>query len=528
MNSLPEDPDQFLEECAHERELLRTLKTPKSFLEERMERDLEHEILRAVTKSKFTNLNLAQISRSYGVPIDVVERVAEYVSEEYLGQDYESIEFHNFVKQIAKIEETIQDPGLRDWKIQALARKAKRSYRDLMQCYNKALVNQDAVEPMSMREFRKNSATEVEWLIPGWLPRGTCALLHGDGGTGKTLFAYGLARAIAYGEPWNGYEVQQGNVLLIQCDEPEIVLRNRMDLFQFGNDAPLAILPEWQVEAIPRLANYLENERPSFVLIDSLSAINTGTMFSENDTEYARPILQLTKLCSRFNTTVLLIHHSNAAGQARGTRAIHNSASEVWGLKVGENQQERILTVNKTRLGRAPGAYKFGFDEDDYSFTYIGDATDHEGASVTQEEKIRLWLYQDDNRGIPYTSREIAEFCGIGSGATRRALHELWSKGVVSRRPSQTDKRGYTYASPAAPRQGAIALEPRRIDTEPPPQLLRDKLAPGMLCEDSTGQMGVIDSVVGDRVVATFPGGKKRDFPCDLLTYPQLEQEQEV
>ena len=526
MNSLPDDPDQFLEECDHERELLRALKTPKSLLEKRMEREIQVDILRALAKSENPAIALAQVARSSNLPLDVIMGAAQPLAQTHLGYDLEAMEFQSCVREIAHIEEAIQDPGFRDWKIQALAKRYKRSPRDLMQCYNRALVNQNPVEPMTMREFRKNSATEVEWLIPGWLPRGTCALLHGDGGTGKTLMAYGIMRAIVYGEPWNGYEVQQGSALLIQCDEPQIVLRNRMDLFQIGNDAPVGILPDWQVEAIPRLAVFLERERPSFVVIDSLSAINSSTLFSENDTEYARPILQLTKLCSQFNTTILLIHHSNASGQARGTRAIHNSASEVWGLKVGETPQERILTVNKTRLGRAPGSYKFGFDEDDFSFNYIGDAADHEGASVTQEEKIRLWLYQEDSRGIPYTPSEVAEFCGIATASTRRALHELSSKGVLIKKPSQTNRRGVTYSSPAVPKQGAIDLEPQRTDTEPPPQLLSDKLAPGMWCQDSNGQMGVIDSIVGDRVVATFPGGKKRDFPTDLLTYPQLAQEQ--
>jgi archaellum biogenesis ATPase FlaH len=433
---------------------------------ETLEQDLEKQVMGAVAHSRYLKLNIAQIARAYGVPPEVVGDIAEQLTQKYFGHDLESLEFQKVVKQIARIEETISDPGLRDWKIQALAKKCKRSYRDLMQCYNKALVNQNPVEPMSLREFRQNSSTEVEWLIPGWLPLGTCALLHGDGGTGKTLMAYGLARAIAYGEPWNGYETRQGKVLLIQCDEPQIVLRNRMDLFQIGDDAPLGILPDWQVEAIPRLATYLETERPSLVVIDSLSAINTSTIFSENDTEYARPILQLTKLCSQFNTTMVLIHHSNAAGQARGTRAIHNSASEVWGLKVADNQKDRILTVNKTRLGRAPGSYRFEFDEDDYSFTYVGDLDDAEGNGATQEEKIRIWLYEEENRGIPYTSREIREKCAIPAPATRRALLELWSKGVVQRRPSRTDKRGFVYFSPPAEQSELINLA--RYKTDPP------------------------------------------------------------
>lgn len=400
------------------------------------------------TSREMARMQISQVAKNYQVPFELAEQIAASLVKSHFGVDVDAADFAQIVRQVAEIEGSITNEGLRLWKLQGLARRAKRTYKELMECYNKDLLNQQSLQPMSLLDLRSRTETETPWLIPGWLAQGTNLLLFGDGGAGKTLLAYEWLRAIAMGESWNGYQVKSGNCLLVQCDEPEIVLRNRMDLLQLPDDAPLAVVTDWSLDAIARLRAYVEQSRPVFILIDSLSAVNASSIFSENDMEYARPILQLTKLCSEFQTTLCLIHHSNAIGRARGTRAIHNSVSEVWGLFGGETPAERILEVQKTRLGRAPGRYKFEFSEDDLGFDYRGHADDTDGASVTQEEKIRLWLYQDENRAIPFAPIEVAEACAISQPSTRKALQELWSKGLIGRKPSKSGRRGYLYSSP--------------------------------------------------------------------------------
>lgn len=420
--------------------------------------------LRAPNRA-FTKAQIAQVARSRQIPLEVAEDIAAALFQEVSGLDLEHVDFNSLIKQIAEIEASVADQGLRLYKLQSLAKRHKRSYREIMECFNKALLNQQPIKPISLAQLRAKTETDTPWLIPGWLPQGTNLLFYGDGGTGKTLLAYQWLESIVTGNSWNGYQVQQGRALLVQCDEPEIVLRSRMDLLQLSDDAPLDILTDWTLDAIPRLRTYIEQQKPAFILIDSLSAVNKSSLFSENDMEYARPILQLTQLCSEFGVTICLIHHSNAAGQARGTRAIHNSVSEVWGLAHAETAGERILTVQKTRLGRAPGRYRFLFDEDSHGFSYLGHADDEDGAHVTQEEKIRLWLQQDDNRGVAYAPVEISQSCSISQPSTRKALQELWSKGVISRRPSSTrGHRGYLYF---APQPQLLSCDPAILPADP-------------------------------------------------------------
>lgn len=406
---------------------------------------LEEEILLAL-QSPYPRLELAKVARWNQVNPELIEQVAQSLLKRRTGQDLEKLEFESVIGQLQKLELEEPDAGLREWKLQAIARRVKRTPRQLMDAYNKALCQQKPVKPMTVKEFREKQEQEVTWLVQGWIPKGSTLLLHADGGVGKTLFAYQILESVLSGSPWNGYQVHQGNCLLVQVDEPELVTAERIDIRGIRDDAPLGILSEWQVEQMANLEATIEATKPSFVIVDSLTAINRHCIFSENDTEYARPILQLAAIASKHNCTILIVHHSNADGNARGTRAIHNSVSEVWGMSVADGG-DRLLRVQKTRLGRPPGRYKFAFDDDDFSFHYQGEDSGEEAeATATHEDRVRLWLHEDDRRGIRYTTLEVAEFLAMTKHCARRACYELWAKGLIKRvRPK--GERTYLYYS---------------------------------------------------------------------------------
>jgi hypothetical protein len=412
-------------------------------LREAAETELKGDILSASLRSSTPSAALARVARLHGIPVDLVNEVANTLLREK-GLDLETEEFGKAIAEVRDIEETIHDQGLREWKIQALARRYRRTPVQLMACYEKALVNQASLAPLTLSEFREQHSTDIEWLIPGWIPRATTLLLHADGGVGKTLFAYQLMESVLKGRPWNGYHVEKGSCLLVQCDEPGIVTAERIEIRGIGENLPLRILTNWQAENLPRLADYIQREKPDLIIIDSLTTINKACTFSENDTEYARPLLHLRDLANDYGATVIVIHHSNASGSARGTRAIHNSVSEVWSLRRGETLNERHLKVEKTRLGRPPGDYLFRFDDTDFTFTYLGEGEDNGDKDRDSPTEERVRLYLSENAGTAYAAEELSELLSISKNTARKVARELWAKGLCKRKriPPQ---RFYSY-----------------------------------------------------------------------------------
>jgi archaellum biogenesis ATPase FlaH len=298
---------------------------PPDPLREKAERELEQDILSAVSNSRFSQVSLAQIARYNSIPIDVVEAIAQQLSSDYLGRDLERLEFESISKQIQKIEAEEEDPGIRDWKLTRLAKRHGTNRRSMMECYNKSLASASMVKAKPIGQFLdEHLQDEIAYLLHGWIPQGITLMLHGDGGAGKTLLAYKLMAAVLKGQAWNGYQCSQSHTLLVQVDEPEIITAERIDIRGIPRSAPLHVLSDWQVEQMISLdLEAAKMPRNSLIIIDSITAINRNCYFSENDTEYARPILQIRDIARKDGHTVILIHHSNADGNARGTRAIH-------------------------------------------------------------------------------------------------------------------------------------------------------------------------------------------------------------
>jgi RecA-family ATPase len=64
---------------------------------------------------------------------------------------------------------------------------------------------------------RKTSDTRPPYLIEGILPRGGCAVVHGDRGA-RTALTFDLMMHIALGSPYRGRAVSQGAVVYVGID----------------------------------------------------------------------------------------------------------------------------------------------------------------------------------------------------------------------------------------------------------------------------------------------------------------------
>jgi DNA-binding MarR family transcriptional regulator len=430
----------------------RAEKTHWDGVERNFQRSFEEQIVEAgLEQVKDLNnrgkIKLARLAKTFEAPIELVEEIAQTILEKSFKVDLEEVEFNKMVEQIRGIE-SIPDEGVREFKLDRLSRRFKISKSSMMNCYYKALINQTPFIAYGVEDLGQLCQNVKEWLVSGWIPKSVVLLLHAMGGAGKSLLLYELIECIAKGQPWNGYPVSQGRVLVLQSDEPVVVTVERMvEIRQLTNDHPVQVVPGWQVENMARLEAYLKEGKESgdpitFCMIDSVTSINRNTMISENDTEYARFMLKLNDFGDRYGCTFAVIHHSNSEGESRGTKALFNSASEVWGLTVAdESSGERVLRVQKTRMGRPPGRYKLQFDEETYGFRYVGqEGDDGQEETAHTEKRIELWLNEDERYGVAYAVEELAHHLQLNKNTVRKVMREMWNKGLISRCPKGQNK----------------------------------------------------------------------------------------
>ena len=439
-------------------------------IEFEMQRRFEEDILSAgielTMDAQRAKVKLARIAKQNEVPLELVDQIAQDLLAPH-GIDLEEVEFSKMVEQIKKVE-SLLDEGVRDFKLEKLSKRFKISKNSMMNCYYKALINQTPFIDYGVEDLGKLCQSVKDWVVSGWIPQGIVLLLHAMGGAGKSLMLYELIECIAKGQPWNGYPVAQGRVLVMQSDEPVVVTSERMQIRQLTNDHPVRVVPGWQIENMARLEAYLKSYKEAgdpvrFCMIDSVTSVNRNTLISENDTEYARFMLKLNDLGDRYGCTFAVIHHSNSEGESRGTKALYNSASEVWGLTVAdESSGERVLRVQKTRMGRPPGRYKFQFDEESFTFAYLGKEGD-EGQEETAhtEKRIELWLNEDEHYGLPYEVEELAHHLQINKNTIRKVVKEMWNKGLISRCPKRQGRTMLYYVGTY--RSNDRSIDPRSI-----------------------------------------------------------------
>nr|WP_230968035.1 AAA family ATPase [Nostoc sp. WHI] len=268
----------------------------------------------------------------------------------------------------------------------------------------------------------------------GLLPKGKVVLLYAKGGEGKTRIAYDLGLHLATGKAWGGFPVNDKcKLLYVQTDEAPNDTISVLESRGYEDTMEIYLKSKWTVDHSESLREEIKRLGVQFVLIDSLSTVNKNSLFSENDVEYARPILRLKDIAQELGITILIIHHANKAGETRGSSAIFASVSEVWKLERDTSQEApsdgtgRLLTIEKSR-SRAPATYKLQFCPEDKSWICLGKQGEMGDTTVLKD---RILEFLEIHRGTAYEVEELTHEIGGNSDSIRRALFQLAEDGVI-------------------------------------------------------------------------------------------------
>ena len=158
--------------------------------------------------------------------------------------------------------------------------------------------------------FAEEVSDEIEWLIPGVLPKAAVVLLSGREGSMKSYLALHMACAVAAGKSWLGKQTKRGAVLYLDGENPVAEISKRVG--EFGPDHNLRICSVMR-------GNYPESLHDSDLQHDSrlydLIVIDTlrrhmGDLKENNSDDMARITADLKRL-KQDRATVLVLHHAS-------------------------------------------------------------------------------------------------------------------------------------------------------------------------------------------------------------------------
>lgn len=372
----------------------------------------------------------------------VKEKLSEWEQSSFNGTDKNNQAFNRMLKEIERIQLGIEDPGFRYWELLRLAKKHNTTIKQIQSLWEKHLISTSHEPVKSWADLMEHEQDFQEWLLQGFAPRKSLVLLHAPGGTGKTRLLYDWIACLLKGEHWSQTENWEGysvtapkrKVLIVQTDEtkPEMIeaLRTR----GFNEHLDVKFLTSWSVELMPQLTKVIEEFEPEAILIDSLSSVNRNSLVSENDAEYAKPVLLLRYLADKYNSTIFLVHHSNKQNDIRGSSAIQAAASMVLSLSRDPKHPSpaspfRLLTITKSR-SRRPASYSIEADFETGRWTIHGEV-DFTDTDLPLKGQILNILKA--GKGTRYETEEIAQFLQTSYEVARRNLAQLARDGSISK-----------------------------------------------------------------------------------------------
>lgn len=318
------------------------------------------------------------------------------------------------------------------------------------------------------------SDKKPSYLIEGVVPDSMFGEIAGRDGRGKSLLGMEIARCVLTGEALFGeFEVKRtGPVLLIMLDDPEWLVRDRLESLKIADHPGLHVLTLADVDmsnlaaVLQEIADLCMEIKPLFVLIDALYLFvpdSKGSSDPTNNQGTMRPIMQaFDKISNISDATVGLVAHENKAGtDVQGSQAIRNMAKWILRLALpaefekdisgGKVTPHRVLQLEKTKIAaaaqwglRLEGAGKWVRCE-------IEAKKSAKQKRAEERERIIEWLKFFLEPG-PKTTAEVREASFMDGN--RFPWHVVNS-------PAVADEAGIekTHASPEAPWMWALRKE---------------------------------------------------------------------
>lgn len=317
----------------------------------------------------------------------------------------------------------------------------------------------------------------VEWLIPGYVPRGTIGLLAGDGGSGKTAIMCHLCASISTGNkvffdgrPDEFCEDDPGHSFFFSSEDGiEEVLKARIKAC--GGDEKYIHSISLNEDEFRKLRydskllkDIILGEKPKLCIFDPVQGFIDPSVQMSSRNAMRTTLAPLVGICQETKTTVMLICHTNKRPGVYGRNRIADSADlydiSRYVLIAGEKGEDDLhyLAHDKCNYGRKQPSAEFSIDENGtpilYGFSDKGDREyvqnqNYQAKQAPSREEARSFILEFLKNGERMASDldGAAKARSITNATLSRAKTELKKSGEIEFRATGfgKDKTWYVH-----------------------------------------------------------------------------------
>jgi hypothetical protein len=271
------------------------------------------------------------------------------------------------------------------------------------------------LQHLDLTAVMDEESVPVPWAVPGWLAKGDFAVIGGEPGTGKSVFALDLALALSTGTTFLGLRVQ-GMYRVLYLDEempPELAKRRLRMLIRGRELEPEQVSLRYfngeqlkldQADSRLALRRVFDEWPPDFIVLDSLIRFHSG---NENDnSEMARFYAQMRSLQSDYEFGWVALHHLAKPGKdkskelghrLRGASDLRAVVDQLYGIEGDSATRVRTLTHDKNRWADTslPMMLVYAETDDRSEATLSGESRTHDA-----EATIRCLLVDAKEDGV--------------------------------------------------------------------------------------------------------------------------------
>jgi hypothetical protein len=274
---------------------------------------------------------------------------------------------------------------------------------------------------------------DIDFLIDGWLARGTVNMLSGESGSGKSSVALKMCHCVVTGESFAGFATQRGPAAYFDGEQPRNLIREKYVRFSIARGvqywgAPWAGPPP--ALSSPIVMEYVvECEPKPLIVVDSFVKLHPG---DENSSTETRAYMDQARALANLGACVVFLHHTGKADTAktyRGSSDIPASLDAGWLVtNLGESGRlDKLLLKNfKARFSLTREAVIRYVDGD-----FLGDDRP-QAASLTVADRLTGLLRENPGARLKEFER-LAASSGISRSRAMSFLHDGVRLGQIRR-----------------------------------------------------------------------------------------------